>query len=294
MTLLADNDDVIEVDQADPAGQVVAEQQADETSGAAQTEQPSDETAEDEVIVTIGNAEPPPADEDEFNGKPAPQFVKDLRKSDREKAKRIRELEAKLAEQASPSSQATVAKPTLADCDYDEEAFETKLTAWQEQERARKAEQEAQAEQQRKAQEDYQSRLTAFATEKAALKVRDYEDAEAVVDGLFSPTQIGIIVHAAAKPATLKYALGKNPAEVQKLASITDPVKFAFAVAKLEDKLSVTNRKPPPPPETVVRGSAPAAGSVDAKLAQLEAEADRTGDRSKVAAYRRQQLRSAT
>ena len=45
------------------------------------------------------------------------------------------------------------------------------------------------------------------------------------------------------------YALGKNPKKAKELGEITDPVKFAFAVAKLETQLTVTSRKQVPPPE---------------------------------------------
>ena len=85
----------------------------------------------------------------------------------------------------------------------------------------------------------------------------------------------------------------KNPAKAKELSSITDPVKFAFAVAKLEAQLKVTPRKAPPPPERAVRGTAPVSGTVDSTLERLREEAARTGDMSKVMAYRRQQKAQA-
>jgi hypothetical protein len=84
------------------------------------------------------------------------------------------------------------------------------------------------------------------------------------------------------------YALGKNPKKLKELASITDPVKFAFAIAKLETQLKVSNKKPAPPPEKVVGGTAPIRGAVDSTLERLRADAERTGDYSKVFAYRKQ------
>ena len=85
------------------------------------------------------------------------------------------------------------------------------------------------------------------------------------------------------------YALGKNPKKAKELAAIADPVKFAFAVAKLEAQLKVTNRKPsPPPPERVISGTGRVSGAVDSTLERLREEAARTGDMSKVVAYRRQ------
>ena len=86
-------------------------------------------------------------------------------------------------------------------------------------------------------------------------------------------------------PALVVYALGKNPKKAKELAAISDPVKFAFAVAKLETQLKVTPRKTAPVPERQIRGSAQLSGAVDSTLERLRAEADKTGDRTKVAAY---------
>ena len=87
------------------------------------------------------------------------------------------------------------------------------------------------------------------------------------------------------------YALGKNPKKAKELAAINDPVKFAFAVAKLEAQLKVNPAKRPPAPERAVTGgSAPISGTTDSTLDRLRAEAERTGDMTKVIRYR-QQLR---
>ena len=97
------------------------------------------------------------------------------------------------------------------------------------------------------------------------------------------------MVQGAKNPALVVYALGKNPAKAKELASISDPVKFAFAVANLEAQLKVTPRKPKPEPERVLSGSSRAiSGTVDSQLERLREEAARTGDMSKVMAYKRQ------
>jgi hypothetical protein len=75
---------------------------------------------------------------------------------------------------------------------------------------------------------------------------------------------------------------------VKELSSIKDPVKFAFAVAKLETQLKVSNRKAAPPPEKVVKGTGRVSGSVDSTLERLREEAAKSGDMSKVIAYKRQ------
>jgi hypothetical protein len=57
-------------------------------------------------------------------------------------------------------------------------------------------------------------------------------------------------------------------------------------IGKLEDKIKVERRKPLPAPDRPVTGTASLA-STDKKLAQLEKEADRTGDRTALIRYRK-------
>jgi hypothetical protein len=281
------------------------QQAEDETSGAEQQDeaQSQDDAAQaqqagedEEVVITIGDETPPAANDDEVNGKPAPQWLKDLRKADREKAKRIRELEQKLAgtsQQAPPAAPAVGEKPTLEGCDFDPERFETELTSWHERKRKADEVEAAARQEQEAAQAAWTQKLTAYKAAGAALKVSDFADAEAAAQEVFNPTQLGIIVNGADNPAHLVYALGRNPAKAKELAAIKDPVKYAFAVAKLETQLKVTPRKAPPAPERQVRGNAAGMTGVDNTLARLQAEADKTGDRSKVAAYLRQRKQAA-
>lgn len=288
----ADNDGAQAQSQGSDDTGTTDDQNSGETLGTPGTEGAENGTPGDDetVIVTIGE-ESPPSDEEESRA-PAPEWVKELRKSDREKTKRIRELEAEKLALAQPGKQAAeMARPTLADCEYDEEVFEAKLLAWQEQQAQARTQQQQKADALKKEQDAWQAKLTAHSTAKAALKVADYDEAEAVVSESLSVTQRSIIVSGADNSALVEYALGKNPAKAKELASITDPVKFAFAIARLETQLKVTPRKAAPPPERKVSGNAAAAGGVDTKLTSLEAEADRTGDRSKVIAYKREQRR---
>lgn len=249
-----------------------------------------------EVVVTIGDEAPPAANDDEIEGKPAPAWVKELRKTARDLQKRNRELEqAAAAREAAAAPQAPTVgeKPTLESCDFDGEAYAEKLLAWTD--AKRKADETAAAarQEQEAAQAEWQKRVDGYNIAKAALKVPDFEDAEHVVQQTMNPTQLGVMLNGADKPELLVYALGRNPAKARELAAIKDPVKFAFAVAKVETQLKVAPRKAPPPAERVIRGSAGGATAVDNTLARLEAEADRTGDRTKVAAYRREQRSKA-
>jgi hypothetical protein len=250
----------------------------------------SDDSIDDEVVVTIGDSPAPDEDHEQ-----APEWVRELRKNHRETQKRVRELEAE-NKQLKGTGQKPVQlgqKPKLEDYEYDTEKFEQALTAWHEDKRkadAAKAEADKQAEAAEKA---WNERLNLYGEKKSELKVKDFEDAESVVLEKFSQTQQGIIVQGADNSALVFYAIGKNPGKASELASITDPVKFAFAVAKLEKELKVTNRKAPPPEKKVASGTAPKGGAVDSTLERLREDARKTGDFSKVNQYRRDQKKKA-
>lgn len=272
----------------------VVDEVATETEQLEQVEQaqaaPADQATEavgDEVIVTIGEEAPP--SEDEIAGKPAPEWVKELRKEAKEKSRRIRELESQLKQQLPETTVTLGQKPSLESCDYDAEKFEQELGSYYE--RKRKADEaNAKAEQEQENQrKQWQSRLESYAEKKSALKVKDFDDAESTVKDHLSPIQQSVVVNGADNPALVVYAIGKNPSKAKELAAITDPVKFAFAVAKLETQLKVTNRAQVPPPEKVVRGNVAGAAAVDSQLNKLIEEAQRTGDSSKVRAYRQSQ-----
>lgn len=245
--------------------------------------QPAEAAEDDDLVeVTLGGDSPPAEEEEE---KSAPQWVKNLRVENREKDRKIRELEQKLT--PLPVTPELGKKPTLEDSGYDEDDFESKLDAW----KARKATIETKAEEKRKedetAQTVWSTKLQSYNTAKTGLKVKDFDDAEAAATAALSVVQQGILVKGATNPATLVYALGKNPKRLQELASIKDPVEFAFAAARLESEMKVTPRKAAPLPEKVVSGNASTSGSVDSTLSRLQAEADKSGDRTAVIAYKR-------
>jgi hypothetical protein len=243
-----------------------------------------EEVDEDEIVISIGEESPP--QEEEVR---APKWVRELRKSNREKERKIRELEAQLNASATETKPVALGpKPTLESCDYDSEEHEKKLDDWYEQKLKYDAA-EANAAAQRDAEaKEWQDKLNSYAKAKASLKVRDYEDAEAFALDTFNVTQQGIVLQGAENPAHLIYALGKSQKRAKELASINDPVKFAFAVAKLETQLKVTNRKAAASPErTITSGGGRISGSVDSVLERLREEALKTGDMSKVMAYKR-------
>jgi len=277
-------DDAPEVDLAEVEQEQVIEEAPQEIE-AEQQEEPQQQApaAEpDEITIMIGDE---PVEEEV---QAAPDWVRDLRKKNREDQKRIRELEARLAQTQAPAQTQLGKKPILEDFDYDTTAYESALADWFDKKRSFDAQLEAKKRQEEEIQEQWNNKLESYASARNSLKVKDFEDAESTVAEMFNVTQQGVVIQGAENPALLIYALGKNPKKAKELASIADPVKFAFAIAKLETQLKVTGKKSPPPPEKTIGGTAPIRGAIDSNLDRLRAEAERTGDYSKVYAYKRQ------
>lgn len=232
-----------------------------------------------ELVVQIGEEEPEEQEK-------APSWVTELRRSDREKAKRIKELEAKLQEREEKPKLGP--EPTLEDCDYDTDLFREKHREWVRASLAEEREQEKAREEQERAEQAWKAKLANYEQAKTTLGVKDYEDVEATVLETFNVTQQGIVIQGAENPALLAYALGKNPKRAKELASITDPIEFAFAVAKVEASLKVTGKGAPPPEKKLSSSVSGVSGAADNTLERLRAEAEKTGDYSKVIAYKRQ------
>ena len=280
----------VSIEQADDVSEDIQEDVVTQESTQAQdnpepaVKESVDDSNPEEVIVSIEGESPTPEDNT------APEWVRSLRKNYRELQREKRELEEKLKSKETVESNPTLLgkKPTLEDLDYDAEKFEVELAKWYDQKREVEEANNKQAEAQVAQQRAWQQKLDSYGKAKAGLKVSDYDDAEASVQESFDLTQQGIILQGADNPAILIYALGKNPKKAKELSELKDPVQFAFAMGKLETQLKITSRKTtPPPPEKKVVGNASASSSDD-MLEKLRDEAARTGDFTKVVAYKRQ------
>ena len=263
-----------------PQEEVQEEPQEEAQEEQASQEAPAEAAEPEEITVMIGD------DPVEEETQAAPDWVRELRKKNREDQKRIRELEAKLAQTQAPA-QTLGKKPELEEYDYDTARYETALADWFEKKRQYDEQLQAQRRAEEEQNQTWQQKLEGYAQARTSLKVKDFEDAESTVAEQFNVTQQGVVIQGAENPALVIYALGKNPKKAKELAAISDPVKFAFAIAKLETQLKVA-KKTPPPPEKVVGGTAPIRGAIDSNLERLRADAERTGDYSKVFAYKRQ------
>lgn len=257
-----------------------------ETEDSSEMEQ-NDESEDDELVVTIGEDAPPQEQDDGFNGQPAPQWVKDLRKENRELKKQLKsnpDTTKKVDEDLTLGD-----KPKLEQYGYDEDQYAEALDIWYDRKAKvdkRKAEVEAE---QLKAQEQIQAVVNSYNEKKQKLKVRDFDEAESELTDKLSVQQQGLILEGADDPALVVYALGKNKARLEELAKITNPAKFAFAVAKLETQMKTSTRKAAVAPEKTIAGNGSTSGTADTTLDRLRKEAEKTGDYSKVVQYKRKQ-----
>jgi hypothetical protein len=187
-------------------------------------------------------------------------------------------------------------KPSLESCGYDEEQHERELLDWGARRSAVEAKAQAEAETQRKSQEAWASRVAAF-DEKARAVMPNYaEQAQALVER-FGDDANGAAARAAivfADDPRLIAALNNSPAKLEELLALKDqPLALAVRIGELKGKIATMPKRSTPGPETIARGGAPSPGGIDARLEKLEKEADRTGDRSAVIAYKREKREAA-
>jgi hypothetical protein len=192
-----------------------------------------------------------------------------MRQKLREKERRIAELERG----TQPAKIELGPKPTLESCDYDEDAFEAKLTDWHAQKakvQAQEAEAEAAAEQQRA---KWEARAEAFKADKATLGVSNFDEAEAEVFSVL-PNDVQALILLSEKPAALVVALHRSPAKLEQLSKL-DLASAAMQLGRWERDIKVMKRKAPAP-DRPLRGKAgtPASGNLDKLLKQARATGD--------------------
>lgn len=242
-----------------------------------------------ELVVTLDGAAPAPEEEVES----APTWVKDLRKRQRELERENRDLRAKVSVASGAENAPLILpkKPKLDDdgIDYDSEKYEAELEKWYEKKREVDDHEQKKAIEKEREQKSWQEKLDGYAAAKSKVKVPDFEDAEEVALSGLSSTQQGIIVAGCESPALVIYAIGKNPEKLKELAEIKDPIKFTFAISKLENTMKVTKKTPAAQPERMpAASSGKAVGTTDRNLERLRDEAEKTGDYSKVIQYKKQ------
>ncbi len=211
-----------------------------------------------------------------------PPLVKQLRNEIRERDRRLSAYEKPKQIEVGP-------KPTLEGCDYDEERFDAEYEAWQDRKRQAQALESEAGERAAAANQQFEKARARYHASAMAKKL-DIEEAEKKVADKLGPEMLGMMVMYSTAPENIVAALGKYPAKLDQIAAEPDPLRKIRLIWELEGKVTVNRKKPPnPEAETIQRGAAPISGGSNKILEKLEKEADRTGDRSKLIAYRAQQ-----
>lgn len=232
------------------------EEEAEEGQEEAEGEGEEGET-EDEFFLGDEKLESPASEEDEeVDGKPAPNWVKDLRKQHKDQAKRIKELESQLeTKQAAPQADTVTElppRPTLESVDYDEDKLEAEWAKWYEVKRKLDEQQAKQKDEQAKLQEIHQEKVKRYNERKAQVKVQGYDIAEQAVISEVPQNIQSAIIHYAESPEMVVLALGRNAELRAKAAKTTDPVELGRLIGNIEARAKVApkvNRQPSVTPQ---------------------------------------------
>ena len=278
MSEFDDNEDYQEdIEQVEDDEVIDDEQDVDEDGqDGEQDAESQDDSADDALEFSFDDDG---EDKDEFAGQPAPEWVKEVRKENRELKRQLKQRESQQHEQ----QQALREKPTLDAHEYDSDAYEQDYAVWLSEKSQHDARQKADQEKYQHYDERYKSSVDAVRA-----KVADYDEIEQSIVDTVPPQRQALIKMLVDDPARMVVALGKSPAQLEKLLGLDD-IQFAKQIVLMEMQMSSKtksrNQNKPKPKTHELEG---AAGGADTRLTKLEAEADRTGDRSKVAAYKKQ------
>lgn len=228
--------------------------------------------AEEEVDIFLGDEQlesPTSEDDAEVDGKPAPQWVKDLRKQNRELSRKVKELESKKPETVNAENPVTELPPmpdiSDADIDYDGEKLKQKMAAWVDlkiKHDSHKASQEAE---QKRLQDEHMKRVDRYNERKKAVKVQGYDIAEQAVINEVPQNIQSMIIHYAEAPEMVVLAAGRNADIRKKLAETKDPVELGRLIGNIEAKARIApkvNNRPSATPQVNASGGA--------KLASIE------------------------
>lgn len=241
---------------------------------------PETEDNEDDISISFG-------DEEDDKETQESSTIRDLRKQ-------IRALQAKTSNQSIQKEEEIVLgeKPTLDSCDMDVDKFEKELEAYHDRSAKIKEKAIRQESEDKRAKDNQAKELEVFEKQKNELGARDFTKFQNEFLSSVTKEQGSLILRAASNKALMIYALGKNPNQLDKLLNITDPVRLAAEVGKLEVRINVdmkNGNKAAPKPETRVTSQATStqSKSSDKTLERLEKEAAISGDRTKVVAYKK-------
>ena len=214
---------------------------------------------------------------DPFAGQKAPEWVKKIREENRELKRQQREWQQ---QQGQSQQQALPERPVLEDYDYDDESYYQALETWMQTKAQHDAQVQAETAKYQKYDDNY-----AKSAEAMTAKIPNYKEIEQSIVDVLPPHRQAMIKIACSDAARMVVAFSKSPQKLNELAEMND-VEFAYNLGKMETNMANTKRNPnkPRPTSHKLEGGA---GGGDRQLEKLEAEADKTGDRSAVLAYRK-------
>lgn len=284
--LLAPADDLPE------GGTDVVEDEQEQTDEGEQAEGAQEEATEEGLTATIGE---PEEEEEEHK---APGWIKELRKENREKAKKLKEVEAELQRlKGGQKNDELPPMPTLEnpgtgreDDAYDQQVYAQQLAEWLKKKGAIEARQEQESKALEEQQKEWRGRQETYQEAKKRFDPEEIQEAEEEVKATLSLARQAMLLDVVDDPAALVLALSKNPEALQKLATIKSDGRAIKEMVLMEMNMKVTPKgKTPPPPERTISGSGKTAGSVRTALEKLHKEAQESGNYDAYYAEKRKQ-----
>lgn len=283
--ILDDNEDYQEDTEQVEDNEVIDDEQDidDSQDGEQDDDTEQDDSTDDDVLDFSFDDDGDSDNKDPYIGQEAPAWVKETREKYREAQRENRKLRQQLEQRSGqPEQQALREKPTLDAHEYDSDAYEQDYAAWLSEKSQHDARQKAEQEKYQHYDERYKSSVDAVRA-----KVADYDEIEQSIVETMPPQRQALIKMLVDDPARMVVALGKSPAQQEKLSGLDD-IQFAKQIVLMEQQMSSKSKsRNPNKPKPKTHELEGAAGGVDTRLAKLEAEAAKTGDRSKVIAYKR-------
>jgi hypothetical protein len=274
-----DDEIVIDAEAEEPDEPIDDQGDDDAQDPPGQTTEANDEAEDGDVEYAFGDTVETARGDDSG-------LVKRLRETIKEKDKRLAELQRAVL----PEPEIEVgAEPTWGEgeeWDWDGDKYDAAKAQWRE--RKQKAD-SCQQEQRQRAEEETKEAeqvVQSYRSQKEKLAKPDYDDAETAVFGKLGGVKASLLVQGADNAALVVHALSRFPDKLDELAAIKNPTKFAFAAAKLEGQLKAMPKRTAPKPEEIERGSARASSNTEKELDRLEKDAEKSGDRSKLIAYK--------
>lgn len=244
-----------------------------------------EEPEADEIVVSFGDEESDAKPEAESS------VLRESRKRERGLLKRVKELEraAKAKLEADPIELGP--KPDIADFDFDVSKYDAARDAYNDRKSAIARREQTEKEAQDAIRKEFDDKFTSYKAASVSLGYDDFDESQAVVTDILSVQQQSVLIDVATDSAKLVYALGKYPDKAEELAKITNPVRLAAAIARMENKMTVSGKRSKPAPEKRMKPGGPVPVSGEKKLEQLRKAAEISRDYTEVRAYK-QKLRS--